>query len=74
MEAPPNLNATAEPIESNENKTSCRANPRQLHLRSTEIPGSTRGSRVGLKARPLLRIRYGGGSPKRTFVNSAINA
>jgi len=34
MEAPPNLNATAQPIESNENKMSCRTatsvDPRQL--------------------------------------------
>ncbi len=32
METPPNLNTTAQPIESNENKTSCRAttSPRQL--------------------------------------------
>jgi len=32
METPPNLNATAQPIESNENKMSCRAttSPRQL--------------------------------------------
>ncbi len=38
MEAPPNLNATAQPIESNENKMSCRTatsvDPRQLHRRS----------------------------------------
>jgi hypothetical protein len=32
MEVPPNLNATAQPIESNENKKSCRA---------TTIPGSS---------------------------------
>jgi hypothetical protein len=32
MEVPPNLNTTAQPIESNENKMSCRAatSPRQL--------------------------------------------
>jgi hypothetical protein len=30
--------------------------------------GSTRGSRVGWKARPLLHPRYGGGSPKRTLL------
>jgi hypothetical protein len=29
-------------------------------------PGSTRGSRVGLKAWPSLRVRCSGGSPKRT--------
>jgi len=36
MEVPPNLNATAQPIESNENKMSCRVttSPRQLHRRS----------------------------------------
>jgi len=32
MEAPPNLNATAQPIESNENKMSCRV---------TRVPGSS---------------------------------
>jgi len=48
MEAPPNLNATAQSIEFNENKMSCRAtmSPRQLiavlplfdHLRADVIP------------------------------------
>ena len=33
MEAPPNLNATAQPIESNENKMCCRA--------TTLVPGSS---------------------------------
>ena len=38
MEAPPNLNATAQPIESNENKMSCRVatSPRQLICAKTQ--------------------------------------
>jgi hypothetical protein len=89
MEAPPNLNATAEPKESSENKMSCRGKSPAASFtqrRNTAAPkafgavlggkppGSARFQRAGWKARPLLRIRYGGILPKRTFVNSAINA
>ena len=39
--------------------------PEVMHRRRKS--GSTRGSRIGLKAWPSLRVRCSGGSPKRTF-------
>jgi len=53
METPPKLNATAQPIEPNENKMSCRAtpSPRQLiavlQLRSAAITALTAHVTVG---------------------------
>jgi hypothetical protein len=45
-----------------------RQTRRMTRKRNPECLGSTRGSRVGLKAWPSLRVRCSGGSPKHSFL------
>jgi len=45
-----------------------RQTRRMTPKRNSDSLGSTRGSRVGLQAWPLLRVRCSGGSPKHSFL------